>query len=50
VLLPGEVRWENYRRAETQGIPVDPARWAEVVRIASDVSVTPPRQKAFAPA
>lgn len=50
VLLPGEVRWENYRQAEAKGIPLDPARWAEVVRIASTVSVTPPRQKAFAPA
>ncbi len=33
VLLPGEVRWENYRDNHANGLTVNPAHWTEVLRL-----------------
>ena len=30
VLLPGEVRWENYRRSQSEGVTVDDKLWASL--------------------
>lgn len=33
VLLPGEVRWENWRDAAVNGVEVDDAKWTEVLSL-----------------
>jgi ureidoglycolate dehydrogenase (NAD+) len=33
VLLPGEVRWENYRDAEANGVEVDEAKWQDLLKL-----------------
>ena len=42
ILLPGEVRWENYRESQANGVTLDPAQWTETVKIAGEADVTPP--------
>jgi LDH2 family malate/lactate/ureidoglycolate dehydrogenase len=33
VLLPGELRWQNYRRALTEGIEIDEQSWEELATL-----------------
>jgi ureidoglycolate dehydrogenase (NAD+) len=42
VLLPGEVRWQNYRDSIANGIAVDPAIWTEAAGIAAAAGIAPP--------
>jgi len=41
VLLPGEVRWQNYHNALANGVQIDQARWTEINRLvlAADAQV-----------
>ncbi|HUR43591.1 MAG TPA: Ldh family oxidoreductase [Aestuariivirga sp.] len=38
VLLPGEVRWENYRESLSRGIAVDPEKWKAATNLSREAS------------
>ncbi|MBI2717455.1 MAG: Ldh family oxidoreductase [Rhizobiales bacterium] len=37
--LPGEQRWDNYARAEREGIELDPTQWDAVVKLAQAAGI-----------
>ena len=39
VLLPGEVRWQNYRENLTRGIAVDPEKWKAAANLSREARV-----------
>jgi len=39
VLLPGEVRWQNYRENLARGIALDPEKWKEIMNLLREASV-----------
>ena len=47
VLLPGEVRWQNYRDSMADGIAIAPARWSEMVKTAGELGIAAPLAKAL---
>ncbi len=45
VLLPGEVRWQNYRDSVVGGIAIAPGKWKEIVEIAGEAGVAVPQSE-----
>lgn len=42
VLLPGEIRWDNMRRSEVEGLDIADDTWTAMVRLTQQAGTTPP--------
>lgn len=39
VLLPGEVRWNNYRDSQANGVTLDPAQWSKALNLVGSIQL-----------